>query len=85
MATMVAATDFALHNELTTLDELRDVLAFCRRWPGAGRAASRVRPTASRSSSNATTSSQKRIRQEALERLHLVIVRWNWYEVVHTH
>lgn len=39
MATAVAAADFALHEKLVTLDELYEVLEFCRGWPGAPRAA----------------------------------------------
>lgn len=40
--TAVAAMDHALHHELTTGDELADVVAFCRRWPGGDRAARAV-------------------------------------------
>jgi hypothetical protein len=43
MATAVAAADFALHEGLTTLDELAATLEFCRRWPRAERAARALR------------------------------------------
>ncbi len=39
VATTVAAADFALHEGLTTLEQLREVLAFCANWPRASRAA----------------------------------------------
>jgi very-short-patch-repair endonuclease len=39
MATMVAAADFAVHEGLTTLEQLGEVLAFCANWPRASRAA----------------------------------------------
>jgi hypothetical protein len=43
MATMVAAADYALHENLTTLAELHAVLDRCRLWPGAARAARALR------------------------------------------
>lgn len=133
MATMVAATDFALHNGLTTLEELREVLAFCHGWPGAARAARALARVDVLAESPLDSISRltfgwlrlpapkpqrwiydrygafvgrcdfywdeygvageadgmsklqerddlvaEKVRQEALERLHLVIVRWNW-------
>ena len=35
----LVVADSALHQRLTSKQELRDVLAACRRWPGASRAA----------------------------------------------
>lgn len=43
MATAVAAADFALHEELATLEDVYEVLEFCRGWPGASRAARALR------------------------------------------
>lgn len=139
MTTMVAAADFALHHRLTTLDELREVLAACRGWPGAARAAralERVDPLAesplesvsrvafgwlhlpapmpqrwiydqhgvfvgrcdfywdeygvvgeadgaAKLQERGDLLAEKR-RQDALERLHLIVVRWNWDDVVRT-
>jgi hypothetical protein len=47
----VAATDFALHEELTTREEIADVLDMCRRWPGIRRALRAVRLADARSES----------------------------------
>lgn len=138
MAAMVAAADFALHHELTSMDELREVLDACRGWPGAKRAAralEKVDPLAESplesisrlafgwlqlpapksqrwiydqrgvfigrcdfywdefgvvGEADGETKLQERSdllaekkRQDALERLHLIVVRWNWDDIVH--
>ena len=49
--TAVVAIDHVLHNELATADEIRDVLDFCRTWPGGPRAVSAARLSDSRSES----------------------------------
>ncbi|MBE7189534.1 MAG: type IV toxin-antitoxin system AbiEi family antitoxin domain-containing protein, partial [Jatrophihabitans endophyticus] len=49
--TAVVALDHVLHNGLATADELRDVLDFCRSWPGAARARKAVALCDSRSES----------------------------------
>ena len=139
MATMVAAADFALHHELTSMDELREVLAACRGWPGAKRAVralDKVDPLAESPLESISRLAfgwlqlpapkpqrwiydqrgvfigrcdfywdeygvageadgaaklqgrddllAEKKRQDALERLHLVVVRWNWDDVIRT-
>ena len=54
MATMVAAADFALHHELTTLDELSEVLAVVPR-AGPGVEARRTCPRAGRRAGGVAT------------------------------
>lgn len=49
--TSVPMIDYVLHERLASADELRDVLDFCRTWPGAPRARRAVRLSDSRAES----------------------------------